>query len=229
MNAERPELWNIGMVQYTPSPAATASSGTHDQNWYITAHGVITALDGPVVPDVNMSEWMSRYSGPGHAVSVDTSRSGGEEVVGVDDHDSLQLGHVGLHIRDPIDVLGGGQQGGGVGVVDGVGEHAPDVGGVERYLDHSQPAERQERAVGVERVRQQRGDVIARAHSERFDDCSPGAALGVELAIGERVPVDVLQRDRVRRLRCPARDRVRSQASSLEHCGMLYKTLWISS
>ena len=73
MNAERPELWNIGMVQYTPSPAASASSGTHDQNWYITAHGVMTALDGPVVPDVNMSEWMSRYSGPGHAVSLDTS------------------------------------------------------------------------------------------------------------------------------------------------------------
>src|SRR4051812_9404486 len=62
------------MVQYTPSPAPSASSGTHDQNWYITAHGVITAFEGPVVPDVNISEWMSRYSGPGHAESGDTAR-----------------------------------------------------------------------------------------------------------------------------------------------------------
>src|SRR6476659_6361451 len=64
----------MGIVQYTPSPAASASSGTHDQNWYITAQGVITAFDGPVVPDVNMSEWMSRYSGPGHTESVGASR-----------------------------------------------------------------------------------------------------------------------------------------------------------
>lgn len=39
------------------------SSGTHDQFWYTTAHGVIT-IHAPVVPDVNISAAVSRSRGP---------------------------------------------------------------------------------------------------------------------------------------------------------------------
>src|SRR4029079_1602236 len=74
LEAHLADWWTIGVGKTSPSPATSASSGTHDQNWYITAHGVTTAFDGPVVPDVNMSEWMSRYSGPGHAGASVTSR-----------------------------------------------------------------------------------------------------------------------------------------------------------
>jgi hypothetical protein len=53
LKADFPELWNMGKAQYSPSPASKASSGTHDHIWKIRAQGDSTALDGPVVPEVN--------------------------------------------------------------------------------------------------------------------------------------------------------------------------------
>src|SRR6476659_4476544 len=82
----------MGIVQYTPSPAASASSGTHDQNWYITAHGVMTAFDGPVVPDVNISECTSRYCGPTRSTLPGTPASSSSRVTSSSTTTSTNVG-----------------------------------------------------------------------------------------------------------------------------------------
>ena len=65
---DRPELWNSGIACRARRPAMRVV-GDPRPDLVDDAHGVMTAFDGPVVPDVNISEWMSRYSGPSRSVA----------------------------------------------------------------------------------------------------------------------------------------------------------------
>ena len=154
---------------------------------------------------------MSRYSGPGHAAAAGRlgSRPGSRR--------RRRPRRAPARARRPrisvtrstySDVV---TQGRGVGVVDGVGEHAPDVRGVERHFDHAQASRAPSSARCESNVFGQQGrDVIAGAHAERFEGRGPRASLIVELGVGERVTVDVLQA-RPRRASPPPSARPRAE------------------
>ena len=95
------------------------SSGTHDQNWYITAHGVTTAFDGPVVPDVNINECTSRYSGPSGASACGVAAGEERGAARLVEHDDLlQRGELAGHRVHRVGVLGRDHDRGDVGEVE---------------------------------------------------------------------------------------------------------------
>ena len=63
------------IAENSASPGASMSSGTHDHIWYVSPHGLMTALDGPVVPEVNSSVETSVTSGPSKSVSGSVAAS----------------------------------------------------------------------------------------------------------------------------------------------------------
>ncbi len=112
----------------------------------MSAHGVMTAFDGPVVPDVNISEWMSRYSGPSksggpaawNAVAparnssrcTTRGRNPRRHVGAVEHDDRVQVGQVVGDCAHRIEELGRDHEHGDVGVGERVGAESGPVNAV---------------------------------------------------------------------------------------------------
>ena len=85
----------------------------------------------------------------------------------------------------------------GTRVLDQVPQHLAPVHGVRRDLGRAQPRDAEPGVERLERVGQHGHDVIARLHADATERIGPVQVRLVELASGQRAPVDILHGDRV--------------------------------